>query len=102
MSEDRDRKLRDLEHRADATETKIREEICERLGYGLLQRLDAERRREVEDETDDAIDRWQEGRLASAISNQPMSGAHAIQRLLDEHYELEEKIQKLRHRGVGE
>ena len=102
MSDDRDRKLRDLEYRADATETKIREAICEQLGYGLLQRLDAERRREVEDETDDAIDRWQEGRLASSISNQPMSCAHAIQRLLDEHYELEDKIQKLRNRGVGE
>jgi len=102
MSDDRDRKLRDLEHRVDAVETKISEAICQQLGYGVLHRLDAERRREVEDETDDAIDRWEEGRLAASISNQPMSGAHAIQRLLDEHYELEERIQKLRHRGVDE
>jgi len=102
MSGERDRQLRDLEHRADAIERKISEAICEQLGYGVLQRLDADRRREVKAETDDAIDRWEEGRTAASISNRPMSGAHAIQRLLDEHYELEEKIRTLRHRDIGE
>jgi len=102
MSGDRNKQLLDLEARLDATATKVSEAISRQLGYGNFHALDQIRRNEVEEETNDAIERWGESELDATTSNRPMQNAGELQHLLQEYHEIEEKILDLRDLGFDD
>ncbi len=63
--------------------------IAFQLGYGPLSELSPERRREIGQEAQDAVESWDEAKK-EATSGLPVKGR--LQQLLEEHHEISERI----------
>jgi hypothetical protein len=69
------------------------------MGYGDFRSLDPGVRHQVEEEAEEAIERWAEGELEAAMTNRKMPLDDDLQKLLKEYGEVEEAILDIRDKG---